>query len=1107
MTHESLRRCKLVTLAVTALTVAGAVFAGAGAAATPGHKVLVDAKALAAQAELGRLGASRLADYGSFSLWRVPEAAVGTLPEQATVRDDFDRIPLRGTVIDTRSGAGPVPADLRQTRVAGGQLWLVQFVGPVKDAWLAEVRDLGLEPVIYMPHNAYVVFGGGSSLARLDQLAAASPSIQWTGEYHPFYRLSPEVLDAARTLPAGEMVDVTVQLLNCKRTGQSLAALRGMGGVLRRSASQTLQFTNVSLQLPAGRLVAVANWPDVFNVERWVAPELHDEVQDQIVAGNILSSGGAVVPSGAGYLGWLASKGFPTTAASYPVVAVVDDGFDNGTTSPLHPDFHELGLLANPSRVSFVGNCTTDTSGNGIAGHGNLNTGIVGSYNDLAGSPHQDVNGYRIGLGVSPYGRMSSTKVFTNAGIWSDVNCGGTNAGVVANAIAGGAGLTSNSWGSPVGGAYTVDAQEYDALTRDSVPGTRGNQEMLHVFSAGNDGPVANSIGSPGTAKNVFTVGATESVRDNGVNDGCGESNADDADDCANFSSRGPTDDGRVKPDITAPGTHVQGPASQDPGYTGTGVCGAASGPYYPLGQTLYTWSSGTSHSCPAVSGALSLAWHHYGTVLSPGNTASPAMLKALMVNAARYLDGLNTGGNLPHTAQGWGSVDLGALTDGGARYLVDQTVTFAATGDTHAVTGSVVDSARPFRVTLAWTDAPGSTTGNAYVNDLDLEVTVGGVTYKGNVFTGAYSAPGGTADPRNNVEGVFVPAGASGPVSVRVVAANVAGDGVPGNGDATDQDFALVVSNFTQALTPVLQAGAATLVAEQLCAPANGVPDPNEVVTLDLTVNNLGSAATANAVGTLLPTGGVVSPDGPHDYGAIPIAGSATQSFTFRVDPAATCGGSITLSLQLQDGAADLGTVTWTIPLGVPSSGAPVTTSYTGPAVAIPDNSAAGVDVSLAVAGVIGSIGNLVFSFDRDPAGVCSAGIGDASAGLDHTWVGDLIVKLTSPAGTTVTLMSRPGGIGNSGNNFCDTVLDDAGLTSIQAIVPAGAPFSGTFAPNSPLSAFDGQDPNGTWVLNVSDNQGADTGSVRRFSLAITPTLWTCCIPFPVELMTFQVQ
>ena len=1038
----------------------------------------------------------------------MPEAQAGALPDQATVRDDFDLIRSAGTVIDTRRGAATVPADLRQARVGDGQFWLVQFVGPVKDDWIAGIRDIGLQPVVYMPNNAYVVFGGGSSLARLDQIAATSPVIQWAGEYHPAYRLAPQVTAAARTLPADRMVDVTVQLLNGKSTDQSLVRLRRIGGMVLEGAPLRGARPHRHLVAAPGRAArGRSQLGGVFDVEPWQAPEQHDEVQGQILAGNIQVSGGNVVPSGTGYLGWLAAKGFPTTPGSYPVVGVTDDGLDNGTVDTLHPDFHELGEGANPTRVTRVGNCTTDTSGNGVAGHGNLNAGIVGSYNNLAGSPHQDAGGYRIGLGISPYGRISSTKVFTNAGIWSVANCGGTNAGIVADAIAGGASLTSNSWGAPVGGAYTVDAQEYDALTRDSVPGTPGNQEMLHVFSAGNDGPITNSIRSPGTAKNVITVGATENVRDHGVNDGCGRNDADDADDCADYSSRGPTDDGRVKPDLTAPGTHVQGPASQDPGFTGTGVCGGATSMYYPLGQTLYTWSSGTSHSCPAVAGALSLAWNYYGTVLSPGNTASPAMLKALLTNSSRYLDGVATGGNLPHNAQGWGSVDLSTFTDGSARHLVDQTATFGATGETHAITGLVADALRPFRVTLAWTDAPGSPTGNAYVNDLDLEVTVGGVTYKGNVFAGAVSVPGGAADPRNNIEGVFLPTGASGPVSIRIVAANVAGDGVPGNADVTDQDFALVAANFNQALTPVLQAGAATVLVEQFCAPTNGVPDPNEVVTLDLTVNNIGSAATANAVGTLLPTGGVITPDGPHTYGGIPVGGSATQSFTFRVDPTAACGGSITLSLQIQDGASKLGTVTWSIPLGVASTGAPVTTGYVGPAVAIPDNSALGVDVGLTVTGVIGTIGDLVFSFDRDPSGVCSAGIGDASAGLDHTWVGDLIVKLTSPAGTTVTLMSRAGGTGNSGNNFCDTVLDDAGIAPIQTIVPAGAPYTGIYAPNSPLSAFDGEDPNGTWVLNVSDNQGVDTGSVRRFSMVITPTIFTCCVPYPVELMTFQAE
>jgi len=63
--------------------------------------------------------------------------------------------------------------------------------------------------------------------------------------------------------------------------------------------------------------------------------------------------------------------------------------------------------------------------------------------------------------------------------------------------------------------------------------------------------------------------------------------------------------------------------------------------------------------------------------------------------------------------------------------------------------TGTITDPTKPFRVTLAWTDAPGNTSGNAYNNDLDLTVTVGGSSYKGNVFSGAYSTTGGASTTR----------------------------------------------------------------------------------------------------------------------------------------------------------------------------------------------------------------------------------------------------------------------------------------------------------------------------------------------------------------------
>jgi hypothetical protein len=97
--------------------------------------------------------------------------------------------------------------------------------------------------------------------------------------------------------------------------------------------------------------------------------------------------------------------------------------------------------------------------------------------------------------------------------------------------------------------------------------------------------------------------------------------------------------------------------------------------------------------------------------------------------------------------------------------------------------------------VTLVWTDAPGSTVGPVLVNDLDLEVTAGGEVYPGNVFLGEYSTTNGFADEVNNIESVFLPFGSYDQVQIRVTAWNISGDGIPGNSDPTDQDFALIVS------------------------------------------------------------------------------------------------------------------------------------------------------------------------------------------------------------------------------------------------------------------------------------------------------------------------
>jgi hypothetical protein len=185
-------------------------------------------------------------------------------------------------------------------------------------------------------------------------------------------------------------------------------------------------------------------------------------------------------------------------------------------------------------------------------------------------------------------------------------------------------------------------------------------------------------------------------------------------------------------------------------------------------------------------------------------------MIKAYLVNSASYLTGANASGDLPAPIQGWGLLDLSRAFDPASRRLVDETQVFTDSGQTFQITGSLADRSLPLRITLAWTDPPGMLAGGAWVNNLDLELVMGGgvTVYRGNNFSGAFSVPGGEPDGKNNVESIFlppdsIPAGADGNFTIIVRATNIAGDGIPGNGMDLDQDFALVAYNVAPPIIP----------------------------------------------------------------------------------------------------------------------------------------------------------------------------------------------------------------------------------------------------------------------------------------------------------------
>lgn len=1090
------------------------------------HKVIASPGALD-----GRSGITRWHDYGTFALYKVTDAALAGLPAGSyRLADEMDRLLFTAYPFDTQQDSLDLPDGLMTAVPATPSLHLIQFVGPIKDEWLARVAATGAVPIHYVANNGYLVWTDGNGRAQLQRLVDAGDFLQYSAPYQPYFKLGTAVASHNLTSDSETTIPVVIQMLRHPGQQETEALLKKWLTAVDSGWEVVGDFQNITGQVRLADIPAIAARPDVFWIEQHFERELLDEVQGQVLAGSLtLDQTG---PSGPGYLAWLDSLGFSQNPADYPLVDITDDGIGNGTTDSGDPTLHEQGDAGNPSRLAYVENCTSAADGGSLDGHGHINVSIAGGYDMRSGAPYQDADGFQRGLGINPYGRFAGTRVFTDNFDLSA--CGNSDQGLIQQTQNNGAVISSNSWGcASCATSYDTSSQAYDFGVRDADPDEPGNQPVAFIFSAGNSGPSAGTIGSPGNGKNMITVGASESVRPTWI-DGCNVSptGADNIMDVAYFSSRGPAPGSRTKPELIAPGTHIQGTASTNDAYNGSGVCDQ----FLPSGQTVFAASSGTSHSTPAVAGAASLYYYWLENVyglLSP----SPAMLKAYLMAHPVYLTGAYANDSLPSPSQGYGMPDMSLAFDDAARVLVDETAVLTQTGTSWTYTGAVVDSTRPLRIAMAYTDEPGLVGTSPQVNDLNLAVEWAGEIYWGNEFSGAWSIPGGTPDAANNYEAVFLPVGSTGNFTITVTGFNIAGDGLPNNGDITDQDFALVCYNCGAEPGFSLQAAP---VEQTVCAPDEvvvavtvgsllGFSDPvtlaaTGVFTSAFSVNPVVPSAQSELV---LGNTAAAAP-GAYVVGITAVAPTRTESVTVGVslydavptDVVLTTPGDgetavdLTPTLVWQSAnqaasyvveiAKDAGFITDVLTgtvagteFTVPTALEPLATYYwrvradnvcgtgysptytfttelklcAGASLPVPDGLADGV------------VSQVVFEE--------TAVIRDIDVWIDmtHTWVGDLIFSLEHlESGTQVILIDRPGfpatSFGCSYNNI-DAVLDDDAATFVEdacsTIEPA---LAGTLRPMEPLAAFNGQIGTGTWQLSVVDTTDSDSGTLNAWCL-----------------------
>ncbi len=631
-------------------------------------------------------------------------------------------------------------------------LFLIQFKDTFQDSWVEPLRSLQVELLRSVPDDAFIARVHDAQVSSVRSL----PFIHWVGEYRSEYRIHSAVLAALEKLPDSESVAVGVLVAADASPTELLKVRRSMRNAVGQAQSRFGTVLRGRIDRPA--LSFLAGSSSVLWIEPAITPKLHDEIATKAVAG------GSVDGSNEGHASNTQQLGFDGRGIR---VAVADSGLSFGTAAQVHPD-----LTNRVDAFRFYGSLTDAADQHS---HGTHIAGIIAG--DGA-TGEVDERGALYGLGIAPQAHIIVQRIFNGVGGYEEPPSLET---LTRDAVRAGAMIGSNSWGDDTQGRYDLSAMEFDALVRDADAEEPGDQPYVVVFAAGNAGPGLQTISTPAVAKNVMAVGASQ-------NDRMGFSlYTEGVESMADFSSRGPCEDGRVKPDLVAPGTWIASLRSAAAGDQNS----------WRSISPNYIYLGGTSQAGAEVAGAAAVFAQYYRQTHTNASP-SPALVKAALINSAIDMNDDDGTGPVPNNQEGWGRLNLAGIFGSRRRFeFIDQS-TLLSSGKTFEKRVLVASSSQPLRVTLTYTDVPGLPMAiPALVNDLDLEVTSpDGRVYRGNYLNAGESVEGATVtDAVNNVEVIHIGKPMPGEYIVRVHAARVTEDSRRDTPEI-DQDFALVISS-----------------------------------------------------------------------------------------------------------------------------------------------------------------------------------------------------------------------------------------------------------------------------------------------------------------------